>query len=343
MKITQLTKLFSTGIAVLVATSSANAQLSSYSQNFDALTPSPTVLADDGWTFFSDNAGLGAYFDVAPGEGPQISALASDDAGNQYINFYANYDNETVHTTPSLNEAISLFQSQNFTGAEAAEGATWTFNFDFAANPEALLSGTTTTGAFIRVFDGAFNLLDEQALDTTGATTTFTTGTLSQTLNPLWEDGGTIQFGFNNLVGRFEGSGIFYDNLSFVDAASAPVGDFDVDGDVDCDDLDSYIGNLGSPASGLEQLDLNGDNMITIADANLHITTLIETTNDQVGTFPGDLNCDGTVNVLGDAFALVANLGSNVSSYSEGDINFDGTVNVLGDAFVLVANLGMSN
>ena len=69
----------------------------------------------------------------------------------------------------------------------------------------------------------------------------------------------------------------------------------------------------------------------------------METSNGQVGTFPGDLNCDGAVNVLGEAFILVASLGNNVSSYSDGDINFDGTVNVLGDAFILVANLGNSN
>ena len=62
-----------------------------------------------------------------------------------------------------------------------------------------------------------------------------------------------------------------------------------------------------------------------------------------MGTFPGDLNCDGTVNVLGDAFVLVGSLGMSGTLYSEGDINFDGTVNVLGDAFVLVGNLGMTN
>ena len=56
---------------------------------------------------------------------------------------------------------------------------------------------------------------------------------------------------------------------------------------------------------------------------------------------PGDVNLDGTVDVLGDAFALVANLNlSSGTSWSLGDLNADGTVNVLGDAFILVANLG---
>jgi hypothetical protein len=57
----------------------------------------------------------------------------------------------------------------------------------------------------------------------------------------------------------------------------------------------------------------------------------------------GDLDLDGTVNVLGDAFTLVGSLGSTVVSYSQGDINLDGAVNVLGDAFVLVGNLGRTN
>jgi hypothetical protein len=56
---------------------------------------------------------------------------------------------------------------------------------------------------------------------------------------------------------------------------------------------------------------------------------------------PGDANLDGQVNVLGDGFALVANLGTTTGvGWSGGDFNADGTVNVLGDGFVLVANLG---
>ena len=90
-------------------------------------------------------------------------------------------------------------------------------------------------------------------------------------------------------------------------------------------------------------MDFDLDDTISEADADEVIRTLVVTSNGATGTFPGDLNCDGTVNVLGDAFALVGSLGSMVMSYAEGDINFDGNVNVLGDAFILVGNLGMSN
>ena len=70
---------------------------------------------------------------------------------------------------------------------------------------------------------------------------------------------------------------------------------------------------------------------------------MVETSNGETGTFAGDLNLDGTVNVLDDAFGLVANLGNSATSWSQGDFSGDGTVNVLGDAFSLVGNLGMSN
>jgi len=35
--------------------------------------------------------------------------------------------------------------------------------------------------------------------------------------------------------------------------------------------------------------------------------------------------------------------GGSATMYSQGDVNFDGIVNVLGDAFILVGNLGMNN
>ena len=123
-------------------------------------------------------------------------------------------------------------------------------------------------------------------------------------------------------------------------------GDFDGDMDVDCDDLDGYIGNLdtavvaGNPEA---TLDFNTDGTITESDAISVVTMLVVTSNGVTGTFVGDFDCDGSVDVLSDAFALIGSLGSTVTSYSDGDANFDGTVDVLGDAFALVGNLGMSN
>ncbi len=58
---------------------------------------------------------------------------------------------------------------------------------------------------------------------------------------------------------------------------------------------------------------------------------------------PGDANLDGKVDVLGDAFSLVGNLGlQGGASWADGDFNGDGKVDVLGDGFVLVSTLGQS-
>ncbi len=122
------------------------------------------------------------------------------------------------------------------------------------------------------------------------------------------------------------------------------LGDFDGDGDVDLTDLDQYNGNIGATVTAsLEPLDLDGDGIVGVNDFSVHYETLVETSNGQTGTFAGDVNLDGTVNVLGDAFTLIANLGGSANSWGQGDINGDGTVNVLGDAFALIANLGQSN
>ena len=133
-------------------------------------------------------------------------------------------------------------------------------------------------------------------------------------------------------------------NTSLPDPAMGVVGDFNGDMMVDCTDLDGYVGNIGAAATGaLEALDIDGDGFLSLEDAISVTETLIVTSNGVTGTFRGDVNCDGAVSVLGDAFALVANLNSAVTTYAQGDLNFDGQVSVLGDAFILVSNLNMSN
>ena len=123
---------------------------------------------------------------------------------------------------------------------------------------------------------------------------------------------------------------------------SALPGDFNLDQAVDVTDIDHYSGNLGWAAGGeLAQLDLDGDGQVTQADHDLHVTTLVQTSGEGFGTVIGDLNLDGQTDVLGDAFVLISNLGSNDSvGYADGDLNADGVIDVLNDAFRLIGNLG---
>jgi hypothetical protein len=138
----------------------------------------------------------------------------------------------------------------------------------------------------------------------------------------------------------------FYEWMFSQTLTSLPelTGDFDGDNDVDADDIDFYRGMIGSDATGeLAQADFDGDGQITSEDLRIHVETHVQTSNGQSGTFLGDLDLNGTVDVLGDAFTLVGSLGNTVVSYSQGDINLDGAVSVLGDAFVLIGNLGRTN
>ena len=161
-------------------------------------------------------------------------------------------------------------------------------------------------------------------------------------LNPGWGERsglnelGQIAFGFALIDGR---SGIAI-------ATPALRGDFDNDGSVGLTDLDFYSGNIGVAVSAnpsLAELDLNSDGTIDGDDLAVHYSQFVQTSNGRRGTFAGDANLDGTVDVLNDAFALVGNLGNSVSTWSRGDFNGDRTVDVLGDAFLLVANLGQTN
>lgn len=56
----------------------------------------------------------------------------------------------------------------------------------------------------------------------------------------------------------------------------------------------------------------------------------------------GDVNLDGRVDLLNDAFGLVGNLGvESDASWQNGDFNGDGSVDLLTDAFQLIGNLGV--
>jgi len=144
----------------------------------------------------------------------------------------------------------------------------------------------------------------------------------------------------NNATGN---NGFWIDNIVVatdltVEPSPVAAGDLNTDGVVDCDDIDEFIDNDGSAV-----FDVDSSGVVDAADVEFLVTTLVQTSNGVVGTFLGDLNCDGQVNVLGDALILVTSLGSAATSYGQGDINLDGQVNVLGDALILVTNLGNNN
>ena len=126
-----------------------------------------------------------------------------------------------------------------------------------------------------------------------------------------------------------------------LDGAALP-GDFNLDQQVDVLDIDFFSGNLDQPAEGeLAQLDLDMDGQVTLADLDLHVTTMVQISAEGFGTSVGDINLDGMTDVLRDAFILIGNMGLADASYSDGDLNADGIVNVLGDGFRLISGLSI--
>jgi hypothetical protein len=213
------TALFVLTIGVALATP-ASAQLSSYSQDFEALNPAdPGALTGDGWLVFGNvfNAdgsyayGYGPF--PAPTGGAGFCAVAGGaggpDQGAQHLVVYSDYNN-AGHSFGQLIEA-NVFQEQVVGAGDV--GNTMLFQFDAKRDN---LDGGTTTLAFYKVLDPAqgFALTQFITVDMTSVPASW--GTYSLTIDIDASMVGTIlQFGFLSMATGYEGSGVLYDNISF--------------------------------------------------------------------------------------------------------------------------------
>jgi len=124
--------------------------------------------------------------------------------------------------------------------------------------------------------------------------------------------------------------------------APAP-GDFDRDGDVDAADIALLCANMGSP-NAFYDLDDDGD--VDEDDLVFHIETYLEYDldgdgiPDGQGTFRGDFNTDGAVDIA-DLAILRGNSGQTGMGYAGGNANCDDVVD-LADLTILRGNAGMS-
>jgi len=105
-------------------------------------------------------------------------------------------------------------------------------------------------------------------------------------------------------------------------------GDFDVDGDVDADDIDALSAALLAN-SDFFIYDLNEDTVVNALDKDYLIQTIL-------GTDYGDANLDGSVSI-GDVGILANNFGATGVGWAQGDFNGDGDVTV-GDIGILANN-----
>ena len=76
------------------------------------------------------------------------------------------------------------------------------------------------------------------------------------------------------------------------------VGDFDGDGDIDADDIDSLGAAIQAGSTDL-LFDMDGNGLIEQADFDLHVTTLVDTLiGEGSGTMFGDFNLDGLIDLI---------------------------------------------
>lgn len=215
-----------------------------------------------------------------------------------------------------------------------------TYELTVAVGDRDLSSRPNFAGYDIQLLSGS-DVLASVASTQSPGDGTFTDISLAYTVvdgDPLGPLG--IRLGTSGVDGG--GSATDFDNVRLT--SMRVLGDFDGDDDVDGDDVDFYIGKLGQrPVGELAQLDLDDDGLVTFSDYMLHLTTLVTTSNGVTGALLGDVNLNGSVDVLGDGFILVGNLGQSSTSRAQGDLSADGVFNVLADGFLLVGDLGNSN
>ena len=264
--------------------------LSLFCSDFEDLVPAAVGMPiGDDWRYFHTNvAGMPetSYGGPAP-QGPQISNLADADGdpgtsgtqdtlgggGNKYLNIFSDYNN--TESNPALTN--NVFQEQTFTAADAANEQTWTLGFDYAGaeNPFGVGDvGSATTAAYIRVFDGAFNILASATFDTSAAAElVFAHGKVSLTFDAGWTNGGIVQFGFTSTrdgsASPDESTGVYYDNVCFF-----VLGDANADGVLNNLDISAFSQALFMPAA--------------------YAAAYPNVDPDQVL----DMNCDGSLNNL---------------------------------------------
>ena len=207
----------------------ALALVSPYNQNFETLSPvSPTALSNDGWLVYGNVFtpagdylyGYGAF--PAPNDGSGFCQIDGGqggiEQGDQQLVIYSDYNNAD-HASGNYIEANTF---QEMTVDASNVGTAWKFNFDAKrGNIEAL----STAMAFIKTLDpsNGYATTNFISVDMTTIPDTWSSYSLSISIDPSLS-GQILQIGFSNMATLYQSSGIFYDNINFIedDLSAAP-------------------------------------------------------------------------------------------------------------------------
>jgi hypothetical protein len=198
------------------------ADLAPYSQDFEGLDQQAgDALANDGWLIFANVFGpdwtywYGYGVFAAPNGGPGFSGIdigqGGPEQGEQQLVIYNDYNNGNHGDGSNAIIEANVFQEQSIGAADV--GSTWRFEFDAKKGN---IEPASQAAAFIKTLNPAAGY----------ATTNFLTFPTTD-LPDIWGsfkidiyidpglEGQILQFGFVTWASRYEGSGIFYDNLNF--------------------------------------------------------------------------------------------------------------------------------
>ena len=277
--------------ALLIGVSVSNAQLDSYSQDFEALdAESVSALDEEGWlvgAIVTDSNGifLYQYFDdngipfPAPNSESAFSNIAAGSGGpnqgEQYLNIFSDYNNQDAgHAVGNI---INTFFYQGGDIGAADLNQTYRFEFDYRRGDDPFgPGGATETCAYIRVLSPApdFFLIFEDILDTTNATSDWVEGAGLEFTVADDLEGFIFQFGFSTSASNNEPSGIYYDNISFGQASKGCLpGDLDGSGMVDLLDVAPFVDAITTGEFSCEG-DVNEDGMVDLLDVDPFVLIL---------------------------------------------------------------------
>ena len=124
-----------------------------------------------------------------------------------------------------------------------------------------------------------------------------------------------------------------YTNTYYDDIQFGILGDFNSDGVLDIDDLETLIAEVQAGSNDLLQFDVDHNGLVELVDSQYWITDIKQTSG-------GDANLDGEVS-FPDFLALSENFGG-AGGWSEGDFDFNGVVQFQ-DFLLLSENFGKTS
>lgn len=280
---------FKTGAAVLIsviAAATSLAQIADFSEDFENVDPtSPSAVSDLGYVVFGNV--FTSNFDFCYGYGIEPAPNSTNEgiadafsgiesnvgAGQHSLNIFSDYQNGD-HDNLKIIQA-NVFREVKPVASDVGAMVTYQFDYRRADAPNGP-TGSSETFAFIRIIDqfNGFALVDEFLFDTTAATTSFQTGSITVEIDPFYfndaeGEGLLFQYGFFSFCTSPEsapqGSGIYYDNVSLTGAANCFAGDVNGDGNIDLLDVGPFVDVLTS-GDFICEADANQDGSVDLLD-----------------------------------------------------------------------------